>query len=209
MTKKHFVAIAGNIGVGKSTLTALAARKLGWQPVFEVAEDNPYLADFYQDMSRWSFHSQMFFLSQQLQRHYEMLQWDEPVLQDRAIYEGVEIFGKNLYRQELMNANDWQTYYNIYKNLTLLLQPPDLLVYLKAAVPTLLDRIAQRGRAYENSISVEYLDALNALYDEWIASFKLCPVLCVETDDVDYTRSDEQLDQMIQRIRDNLRDDRE
>jgi deoxyadenosine/deoxycytidine kinase len=202
--KRYFVAIAGNIGVGKSTLTARAARKLGWDPVFEVAEENPYMADFYQDMPRWSFHSQTFFLSQQLQRHYEMLQTKGSVLQDRAIYEGVEIFGKNLYRQGIMSAPDWQTYHGLYKNVVKLLQPPDLLVYLTASIPTLLNRIAQRGRDYESSISSEYLQALNNLYDEWVTDFRLCPVLRVETDHQDYPHSDEDLDQIIKLIQNRL-----
>jgi len=200
----HFVAIAGNIGVGKSTLTTLAARKLGWEPFFEVAEDNPYLADFYQDMPRWSFHSQIFFLSQQLKRHYQMLQYKGSVIQDRAIYEGVEIFGKNLYLQGIMSLPDWQTYHDLYRNVALLLQPPDLVVYLKASVPTLLGRIAQRGRGYESAISPEYLESLNVLYDEWIAGFRLSPVLCIETDNLDYVHDEKPLEQVLGMIQDRL-----
>ena len=201
---KYFVTIAGNIGVGKSTLTALVARKLGWVPFFEAVEENPYLADFYGDMQRWSFHSQAFFLSRRLHQHHLLLQSAGSVLQDRSVYEDAEIFAQNLYRQGRMSERDWQTYYDLYRILSLLLQPPNLVVYLKASVPTLLRRIEQRGREYERSISGEYLASLNDLYDEWVARFSLCPVLTVDTDNLDYVQHDAHLDQIAQRIQDRL-----
>ena len=201
---KYFVAIAGNIGVGKSTLTTLMTQKLGWDPFFEAVEENPYLADFYKDMARWSFHSQAFFLSRRLQQHYELLQRADSVLQDRSVYEDAEIFARNLYCQGHMSQRDWQTYYDLYTILSQLLTPPHLVVYLKASVPTLLRRIAQRGREYERTISADYLSALNDLYDDWVARFALCPVLTVETDNLDYVQHDAHLDQIVGRINDRL-----
>ncbi|MBI3244137.1 MAG: deoxynucleoside kinase [Chloroflexi bacterium] len=201
---KYFVTIAGNIGVGKSTLTALMARKLAWSPFFEAVEENPYLADFYDDMQRWSFHSQAFFLSRRLHQHYLLLQSKESVLQDRSVYEDAEIFAQNLHRQGRMTGRDWQTYHDLYRVLSLLLQPPHLVVYLKASVPTLLRRIRQRGRGYEQAISNDYLASLNELYDEWVARFSLCPVLTVDTDNLDYAQNDEHLEQIVQRVQDRL-----
>jgi deoxyadenosine/deoxycytidine kinase len=201
---KYFVAIAGNIGVGKSTLTTLMTQKLGWDPFFEAVEENPYLADFYKDMSRWSFHSQAFFLSRRLQQHYELLQRGDSVLQDRSVYEDAEVFARNLYCQGYMSQRDWNTYYDLYTILSRLLTPPHLVVYLKASVSTLLRRIAQRGREYERTISAGYLASLNELYDDWVARFALCPVLTVETDNLDYVQHDAHLDQIVGRINDRL-----
>lgn len=201
---KYFVVIAGNIGVGKSTLTELAARKLGWDLFYEAFEENAYLADFYKDMPRWSFHSQAFFLSRRLQQHYALMQHDKSVIQDRSVYEDAEVFACNLHNQGHMTDRDWRTYCDLYRTLCLLLTPPNLVVYLKASVPTLLRRIGQRGREYERSISADYLGQLNDLYDGWTANFTLCPVLTVETDNLDYVQHDEHLDQIIQRINHRL-----
>ncbi|MBM4422320.1 MAG: deoxynucleoside kinase [Chloroflexi bacterium] len=201
---KYFVAIAGNIGVGKSTFAELAARRLGWDPFFEAFEENPYLADFYHDMPRWSFHSQAFFLSRRLRQHHAMLEHEKSVIQDRSVYEDAEIFACNLFNQGHMTDRDWQTYCDLYRTLRMLLTPPNLVVYLRASVPTLLRRIAQRGRDYERSITAEYLDRLNALYDRWAGNFTLCPVLTVETDSIDYVLYDEHLDQIVRRIEDRL-----
>jgi deoxyadenosine/deoxycytidine kinase len=200
----YFVAVAGNIGVGKSTLIDLMASKLGWAPFFESFEENPYLADFYSDMPRWGFHSQAFFLSRRLRQHYLVLQQPGPVLQDRSVYEDAEVFARNLYRQGYLTERDWQTYCDLYKTLSVLLKPPNLIVYLKASVPTLLHRIAQRGREYERTISSEYLAALNELYNEWVAAFTICPVLTVVTDNLDYVQHDEHLTQIVQRLQDRL-----
>ncbi len=200
----YFVAIAGNIGVGKSTLTTLLGNKFGWEPFFEAVEENPYLADFYADMQRWSFHSQSFFLSRRLQQHYLLLQQPGSVLQDRTVYEDAEVFAQSLYRQGHMSTRDWETYHSLYRVLSLLLKPPNLVVYLRASVPTLVRRIGQRGRDFERSISEEYLTALNELYDEWVANFSLCPILTVETDNLDYLHYDEHLDQIVRRVQDRL-----
>lgn len=201
---KYFVAIAGNIGVGKSTLTALVAQRLGWEPCYEAFEENPYLADFYQDMPRWSFHSQAFFLSRRLQQHHDLLEKDCSVLQDRSVYEDAEVFAYNLFDQGHMSNRDWHTYWELYRTLCLLLKPPNLVVYLKASVPTLMRRISQRGREYERNLSPDYLQQLNGLYDRWVQHFTLCPVLTVETDNLDYVHQPEHLDQIVHRIEDRL-----
>ncbi len=200
----YFVAVAGNIGVGKSTLTRLLAQALGWDPFFEPVAENPYLADFYQDMARWGFHSQTFFLSTRLQQHYVLQQHQESVIQDRTIYEDAEIFARNLHRQGYLSDRDWQTYHAIYESLSLLLRPPNLIVYLQASVPTLRRRITQRGRDYERNISDDYLAALNNLYEEWAASFTACPLLTVATDNLNYVTNGQHLEQMISIIQDRL-----
>ena len=201
---KSFIAIAGNIGVGKSTLTQLLANRLGWEPCFEAVTENPYLADFYQDMPRWGFQSQAFFLSRRLQQHRALLQKECSVIQDRSVYEDAEVFAGNLFNQGHMTNRDWHTYYELYTALCQLLQPPDLIIYLKANVPTLLHRIAQRGRDYERNISAEYLTQLNTLYNRFITNFTHCPVLTVETDTLDFLFNDAHLDQVTQRIQDRL-----
>ena len=147
---KKFIAIAGNIGVGKSTLVEKLCVRLGWEPFFEGVVDNPYLADFYADMARWSFHSQIFFLGRRLRDLRRLMDDPRPVVQDRSVYEDAEIFARNLYCQGHISERDWQSYHDLYSALTELLPPPDLIVYLHASVPTLLQRIALRGRAYES-----------------------------------------------------------
>jgi deoxyadenosine/deoxycytidine kinase len=202
---KYFVAIAGNIGVGKSSLTTLLARRLGWEPFFETVVENPYLADFYGDMQRWSFHSQVFFLSRRLHDHRALTQHPTSVLQDRTVYEDAEIFARNLYRQGLMSEREWNSYWDLYTSVAQLLPSPDLVVYLQASVETLQKRIGLRGRDFERSISGEYLAQLNDLYDEWVAGFNLCPVLTIATDDLDFVQRPEHLDTIAARIEDRLR----
>lgn len=200
----YFVTIAGNIGVGKSTLVALLARKLSWEPVMEAVAENPYLADFYGDMNRWSFHSQIFFLVRRLQQHHALLQQSGAILQDRSVYEDAEIFARNLHHQGYLSARDWTVYYELYQTLTRLLKPPDLVIYLRASTPTLRRRIEGRGREYERNIADSYLQELNRLYDDWAAGFTLSPVLTVDTDDLDYVQYDEHLEQIWSRIYDRL-----
>jgi deoxyadenosine/deoxycytidine kinase len=201
---KYFIAIAGNIGVGKSTLTGLLAQQLGWEPFYEAVEDNPYLADFYQDMRRWSFHSQIFFLSRRLRHHRALLDHPNSVVQDRSVYEDAEVFARNLYRQGHMGERDYKSYRELYEVLTMFLPSPDLVVYLRSSVPTLQSRIAHRGREFEQDISPDYLAQLNDLYDEWIASFKLCPVLTIPADDLDFVRFNSHLDLIVNRVLDKL-----
>jgi len=201
----YFITIAGNIGVGKSTLTSMLADRLGWTPFQEKFAENPYLQDFYDDMSRWSFHSQVFFLSQRLLQHHRMLQHGKSVIQDRSVYEDAGVFARNLYDQGQFSERDWHTYMVLYQTLSRLLQPPHLVVYLKASVSTLERRIAQRGREYERKIPTGYLSQLNALYDEWASSFDLCPVLTVATDNLDYVQHEDHLMQISGRIQERLR----
>ena len=186
MINKRFVAIAGNVGVGKSTLTDLLSQRLEWAPFPEAVDENPYLADFYLDMPRWSFHSQIYFLSRRLRHHRQLLDHPTSVVQDRSVYEDAEIFARNLRAQGAMDERDYRSYRELYEVLTLFLPPPDLVVYLQASVDTLLCRIQRRGRDYERTISPEYLQNLNDLYEGWIENFTLCPVLAVPADDLDY-----------------------
>lgn len=201
---KRFVAIAGNIGVGKSTLTALLRQQLNWEPFFEAVEDNPYLADFYKDMRRWSFHSQIYFLSRRLRHHWQLLQRTNSVVQDRTVYEDAEIFARNLYRQDLMDERDYQSYCELYEVVTTVLPPPDLIVYLRASVPTLQDRIQRRGRPFEQDIAASYLEQLNQLYEEWIDGFSLCPVLTVPSDDLDFVLNPDHLELITEKILEKL-----
>ena len=195
--RKHFVAIAGNVGVGKSTLTTMLSERLGWEPFYEAVGDNPYLADFYADMRRWSFHSQIFFLSRRLRHHHQLLESPASVVQDRTVYEDAEVFAANLYRQGLIDERDYRSYRELYEVLVLFLPPPDLLVYLQASVPVLLDRIALRGRDFERDISAAYLEQLNELYGRWIDNLTLCPVLTICADDLDFVRFEGDFDEVV------------
>ncbi len=202
---KNFIAVAGNIGVGKSTLVRMMQERLGWEPFYEAVVDNPYLADFYADMSRYAFHSQIFFLTRRLHAHRELLDAPGIVVQDRSVYEDAEVFARNLYRQGAMGERDYRTYEELYHVLTEFLPPPDLIVYLRASVDTLVRRIALRGRDYEKSISREYLTQLNELYEEWITSFKHAPVLCVPADRLDYVQYEADLELVLRKVQDKLR----
>jgi deoxyadenosine/deoxycytidine kinase len=201
---KRFVAIAGNIGVGKSTLTALLREQLDWEPFFEAVKDNPYLADFYADMQRWSFHSQIYFLSRRLRHHWQLLQRTNSVIQDRTVYEDAEIFARNLYQQGLMDQRDYRSYCELYEVVTTVLPPPDLIVYLRASVSTLQERIRRRGRPYEQNIAMTYLEQLNELYEEWIDGFSLCPVLSVPSDDLDFVLNPGHLELITEKILEKL-----
>jgi deoxyadenosine/deoxycytidine kinase len=201
---KRFVAIAGNIGVGKSTLTGLLSSRLSWEPFFEAVSDNPYLADFYQDMPRYAFHSQVFFLSRRLRHHRRLLDFPGSVVQDRTVYEDAEIFARALFEQGHILPRDYRTYRELYEVLTLFLPPPDLVVYLRASVSTLLQRIALRGRAYEQNIAPEYLERLTDLYEAWLGSFSICPVLTVPADDLDFVHNGAHLELIIAKVEEKL-----
>lgn len=204
---KRFIAVAGNIGVGKSTLVNLLCGRLGWEPFFEGVVDNPYLADFYADMAGWAFHSQVFFLARRLRDLRRLMDFPRTVVQDRSVYEDAEIFAKNLYRQGLISERDWKCYRELYEVLTKLLPPPDLVVYLQASVTTLVERIAARGREYEKGIAPDYLAQLNALYQEWIGSFTLCPVLTVPADRLDFVANSDHLELIVEKVQEKLRGD--
>jgi deoxyadenosine/deoxycytidine kinase len=201
---KRFVAIAGNIGVGKSTLTELLSQRLGWEPFFEAVNDNPYLSDFYEDMERWSFHSQIYFLSRRLRHHWQLLQRANSVVQDRTVYEDAEIFACNLYQQGSMDDRDYGSYCELYDVVTTVLPAPDLIVYLRASVATLKERIRRRGRSYEQSISTAYLEQLNDLYERWIGGFSLCPVLTVPSDALDFVTNHDHLDMITEKVLEKL-----
>ncbi|HNS01809.1 MAG TPA: deoxynucleoside kinase [Anaerolineae bacterium] len=204
MITKRFVAIAGNVGVGKSTLTTMLCQRLGWAPFPEAVDENPYLADFYSDMRRWSFHSQVFFLSRRLRHHRQLLDHPTSVVQDRSVYEDAEVFARNLYTQEKMEPRDYQSYRELYEVLTSFLPPPDLVVYLRASVETLVERIRKRGRDYERDISPIYLAQLNQLYEDWIQRFDLCPVLTVPADNLNFVDNGLHLDLIIDKVQEKL-----
>ena len=201
---KKFVAVAGNIGVGKSTLVGLLCQRLGWQPFYEPEAENPYLPDFYRDMQTWAFHSQIFFLTHRLRAHRKLIEHPNSAIQDRSVYEDAEIFAHNLYRQGQISERDYGTYHELYQVLSEFLPPPDLVVYLRASVDTLQRRIRNRGRDYEREISSDYLTQLNELYESWIDNFGLCPVLTVPADELDYVAHPGHLDLIVQKVNEKL-----
>lgn len=201
---KKYIVVAGNIGVGKSTLVQLLCRRMGWDPFYEPVTENPYLGDFYQNMEAWSFHSQVFFLAHRLQIQHAVIKHPGPVIQDRSIYEDAEIFALNLYLQGYLSQRDYETYRALYQAMTDFLPLPDLVIYLRASVSTLLHRIEQRSRDYEKTISPEYLQRLNDLYRQWIDHFTLCPVLTVPSDDLDYVAHPSHLDLIVRKVQEKL-----
>ncbi len=201
---KKFVAVAGNIGVGKSTLVGMLCAKLGWEPFYEPVTENPYLADFYSNMNAWSFHSQVFFLAHRLKAHHELAQHPASVIQDRSVYEDAEIFAQNLFLQGHIQPRDYQTYRELYETVMRFLPPPDLVIYLRASVSTLMGRISNRGRDYERTITAEYLESLNRLYESWLTNFTLCPVLTVPADDLDFVAHPGHLNLVISKVQEKL-----
>jgi deoxyadenosine/deoxycytidine kinase len=186
VAKKKFIAIAGNIGAGKTELTRFLCRKYDLKPFFEPNDENPYLASFYKDMKTWAFRSQIFFLSHKLRLHRQLEKEPGTVLQDRTIYEDAEIFARNLHRQRYIDKRDFKTYWELYESIVEVLEPPDLMIYLQCPVRTLRERIRLRGRTMERDIPVSYLSRLNVLYEEWFKTYKLSPVLVLATDKLDY-----------------------
>ncbi len=203
---KKYLVLAGNIGAGKSTLVGLLADRLGFKPYYEPVAENPYLADFYADMRRWAFNSQIFFLTHRVMSHRKLMDDPWSVVQDRSIYEDAMVFARNLYEQGNMEKRDWESYQELYNTLIELLPPPDLVVYIKASVPTLKKRIAKRGREFEASIPDSYLSGLNKLYKEWIESFELAPVLVIPGDRLDFVAESKDLEAIISSVKERLRD---
>jgi len=203
MNQKHVI-VAGNIGVGKTSLVSLLAAKLDWEPFFEPEAANPYLSDFYKDMSGWAFHSQIYFLSRRLKSHHEISRFNRTVLQDRSVYEDAEIFARNLHLQGYINQRDFLTYCELFQTTLELLPPPDLVIYLRASVPVLMKRIKHRGRDYEKNIESDYLDELNQLYERWISDFTLCPVLTIPADNMDYVEKTAHLDLIMSKVQEKL-----
>lgn len=198
-----FIAVAGNIGAGKSSLTTLLAKHFGWEAFHESVDDNPYLADFYEDMRRWSFNLQIYFLSSRFRNQKKMLEKEGRFVQDRTIYEDVEIFAKNLHNMGLMSDRDFKNYEALFAEMTNYLRAPSLLIYIRAQVPTLVQQIQQRGREYENSIRIEYLERLNRLYEDWIQRYPH-EKLIIDTDDLDFVNSDEDLGRIIELVEQRL-----
>ena len=186
MSGQKFIAIAGNIGAGKTELTAFLCKKYGLTAFYEPNNQNPYLADFYKDMKTWAFRSQVFFLTHKFRLHRELEKQSGTSIQDRTIYEDAEIFAKNAFRQRNIDKRDWKTYWELYETVAAALKPPDLMVYLRCPVKTLKQRIRLRGRKMEQDIPTAYLSRLNGLYEDWFTHYKMSPVLVLPTDTLDY-----------------------
>ncbi|WP_367327862.1 deoxynucleoside kinase [Lentimicrobium sp.] len=194
------IAIAGNIGSGKTTLCGLLAKHFGWQAHFEDVETNPYLPSFYEDMQRWSFNLQVYFLNSRFRQIIEIRNSGKTVVQDRTIYEDAYIFAPNLHSMNLMTTRDFQNYSSLFELMSTFVKPPDLLIYLKASVPTLVSHIQKRGRDYENSIRLDYLKSLNDRYEAWIGGYKLGKLLVVEVDNLNFSEKPEDLAVVIDKI---------
>lgn len=199
-----FIVVAGNIGAGKTTLVKILSERLGFNPFYEPHDENPYLADFYEDMKSWSYHSQVYFLTRRLKIHKELLQAEGTVVQDRSVYEDAQIFARNLYLQGDLSQRDYQVYQDLYQILVSLLPMPNLIIYLRASVDTLMKRIACRGREYEAGISREYLGRLNQLYEDWMENFDQSPVLIINSDDLDLVSKPEHVDQVVRWVQNKL-----
>jgi deoxyadenosine/deoxycytidine kinase len=194
------IAVAGNIGSGKTTLTGLLAKHFRWEPHYEDVDVNPYLNDFYEDMQRWSFNLQIYFLNTRFNQILEIHKKGNTVIQDRTIYEDAYIFAPNLHSMGLMSTRDFENYYTLFNLMSSLIRPPDLLVYIRATVPTLVHQIQKRGRTYENSIRLDYLKRLNERYEAWISSYNLGKMLIVDVDNNQFIESTEELSRVIDRV---------
>ncbi len=203
MPQPIFVAVAGNIGAGKSSLAKMLGDYFHWKPYFESVDDNPYLADFYQDMERWAFHLQIYFLSNRFKAHKQIVESNESVIQDRTIYEDAEIFARNLFNIRKMSERDFSNYVSLFNVMMEYLKPPDLLIYLRASVDTLLTQIARRGRDFERGIERSYLEQLNTLYENWIQRYKH-RLLIIESDNVDFVNRHEDFDAIVAQVKTTL-----
>jgi deoxyadenosine/deoxycytidine kinase len=199
-----FVVVAGNIGSGKTTLTKKLSERLGWKPHYESVQDNPYLADFYQDMARWSFPLQVYFLNHRFNTHKEIETLPASSIQDRSIYEDANIFARALYEQGKLDLRDYTNYRNLYESMIQYLSPPTLMIFLKRSVPKLQERIKQRGRDYEQNIPLEYLTSLNEYYDDWYSRYNMGKSLIVDTDELDFLENEEHFNRLVKRIWDSI-----
>ncbi len=196
---KH-VAIAGNIGAGKSTLTKLLAKHYGWEPQFEEVDNNPYLNDFYQEMPRWSFNLQVYFLNSRFNQIIDIKNGSQTVIQDRTIYEDAFIFAPNLHSMGLMSSRDFDNYSSLFKTVNSLIAPPDLLIYLRASIPTLVNQIQKRGRQFEDSLRLDYLKRLNEYYEAWSSKYDDGNLLIVDVDNINFAENDEDLGEVINKV---------
>jgi deoxyadenosine/deoxycytidine kinase len=198
--KPKHIAIAGNIGAGKTTLTEALSKHYKWIPQFEDVANNPYLNDFYDEMPRWSFNLQIYFLNSRLNQLLEISRGTETIIQDRTIYEDANIFAPNLHDMGLMSKRDFDNYYQFFQTLKSMVQPPDLLIYLQASVPTLVGQIQKRGREYEENIRLDYLKKLNEYYNKWIASYTEGPLLVIDVDKNKFGENEEHMGEIINKI---------
>lgn len=194
------IAVAGNIGSGKTTLTSLLSKHYKWEAHYEDADQNPYLNDFYNDMQRWSFNLQVYFLNNRFSQIQEFRQNKKSVIQDRTIYEDAYIFAPNLHAMGLMTSRDFESYFSLFKLMESLIQPPDLLIYLRASIPVLVDQISQRGREYEESIRLDYLKRLNERYEAWISTYEEGKLLIIDVDSTNFKDKSEDLGTIISKI---------
>lgn len=196
---KH-IAVVGNIGAGKTTLAKLLAHHYNWEPQYEAADDNPYIVDFYNDMNRWSFNLQIYFLNARLKQLLEIQASKKTIIQDRTIYEDAYIFAPNLHEMGLMPRRDFENYINIFNTIKRMIQPPELLIYLKASLPALVDQIQKRGREYEDSIRLDYLKRLNEHYNNWIDNYKDGKLLVINVDECNFAENPDDFANVIRKI---------
>lgn len=194
------IAIAGNIGSGKTTLTSLLSKHYKWKALYDSADENPYLVDFYDDMQRWSFNLQIYFLKSRISKVLEIRKTGETVIQDRTVYEDAHIFAPNLHAMHLMSSRDFENYFSLFQLMTSLVAPPDLLIYLRTSVPTLVRQIQKRGREYESSIRLDYLSRLNERYEAWIGSYNLGKLLIVDVDNTNFSENPQHLSSIISKL---------
>lgn len=200
MIGDDFIILAGNIGSGKTTLTAKLSKALGLKPYYEPVADNPYLSDFYHDMKRWSFPLQVYFLTHRYQSHLDIICSKCSAIQDRSIYEDAHIFARALFEQGDMSERDYETYWHLFQLMSREIRPPSLIIYLKRSVPKLLERVRLRGREFESTLSVDYLTLLNGYYDDWIDHLTLCKTLIIDTNELDFLQSEEDFNFLISKI---------
>lgn len=194
------IAVAGNIGAGKTTLVTKLSKHYGWEAHFEAVDDNPYLADFYEDMSSWAFPLQIYFLHSRFNQVRAIREADHAIIQDRTIYEDAYIFAKNLNESGFLTDRDFDNYFSLFQSMTSVISPPDLLIYLKASVPRLIEQIGKRGRDYESKISIKYLESLNNHYENWISQYTHGNLLVINVNEIDFVNNPEDMGGVVRRI---------